>query len=58
MAQDGIVFTEAQLHVLEKRRNDKEACREIDTQHSGYLGCQDTYYVSHFKGKVYSSGIY
>ncbi len=26
MAQDGIVVNEAQLQVLEKRRNDKEAC--------------------------------
>ncbi|KAG8285121.1 hypothetical protein J6590_087300, partial [Homalodisca vitripennis] len=44
MAQDGIVLTEAQLQVLEKRRNEKEAHGEIETQHPGYLGCQDTYY--------------
>lgn len=43
MAQDGIVLTEAQLEVLEKRRSEKEAHGEIDTQHPGYLGCQDTY---------------
>ncbi|KAG8324982.1 hypothetical protein J6590_078288 [Homalodisca vitripennis] len=56
MAQDGIVLTEAQLQVLEKRRNEKEAHGEIETQHLGYLGCQDTYYVGNFKGigKVYS----
>ncbi|XVN40411.1 MAG: IS481 family transposase [Rickettsia hoogstraalii] len=56
MAQDGIVLTEAQLQVLEKRRNEKEAHGEIETQHPGYLGCQDTYYVGNFKGigKVYS----
>ncbi len=44
MAQDGVVLTEAQLQVLEKRRNEKEAHGEIETQHPGYLGCQDTYY--------------
>ncbi len=56
MAQDGIVLTEAQLQVLEKRRSEKEAHGEIDTQHPDYLGCQDTYYVGNFKGidKVYS----
>ncbi len=46
MAQDGIVLTESQLQVLEKRRSEKEAHGEIETQHSGYLGCQDTYYVT------------
>ena len=32
MAQDGIILTESQLQVLEKRRNEK-AHGEIDTQH-------------------------
>ena len=56
MAQDGIILTEAQLQVLEKRLSEKEAHGEIDTKHPGYLGCQDTYYVGNFKGisKVYS----
>ena len=27
--------------VLEKRRHEKEARGEIETQHPGYLGCQD-----------------
>ena len=31
------------LQVLEKRRHKKEARGEIETQHPGYLGCQDTY---------------
>ena len=31
MAQDGIILTESQLQVLEKRRNEKEAHGEIDT---------------------------
>ncbi|GFQ69825.1 IS481 family transposase [Trichonephila clavata] len=56
MAQDGLVLTESQLAALEKRRNEQEACGEIDTEHPGYLGCQDPYYVGNFKGigKVYT----
>ena len=59
MAQDGIILTEAQLQALEKRKNMKEANGEIDTQHPGYLGSQDTYYVGYFKGvgKVYAQYI-
>ena len=49
MAQDGIVLTEAQLKVLEKRKAEKEAHGEIDTEHPGYLGAQDVYYVGTFK---------
>jgi transposase InsO family protein len=56
MAEDGIVLTEAQLHVLEKGKSEKEAHGEIETEHPGYLGSQDTYYVGTFKGigKVYT----
>ncbi|WP_342265385.1 IS481 family transposase [Cardinium endosymbiont of Philonthus spinipes] len=56
MAQDGLVLTESQLSALEKRKHEQEACGEIDTEHPGYLGCQDTYYVGNFKGigKVYT----
>jgi transposase InsO family protein len=56
MAQDGIVLTEAQLKVLEKRKSEKEAHGEIETEHPGYLGAQDVYYVGTFKdiGKVYT----
>ena len=50
MAQDGIVLTEAQLRVLENRKNTKEAHGEIETEHPGYLGSQDMYYVGNFKG--------
>ncbi|WP_342271063.1 IS481 family transposase [Candidatus Tisiphia endosymbiont of Parasteatoda lunata] len=55
MAQDGIILKEAQLRVLENRKNLKEAHGEIETEHPGYLGCQDVYYVGNFKGigKVY-----
>lgn len=56
MAQDGLVLSESQLAALEKRKNEQESCGEIDTEHPGYLGCQDTYYVGNFKGigKVYT----
>lgn len=56
MAQDGILLTESQLQILEKRKQKKEADGEIDTEHPGYLGSQDTYYVGNFKGigKVYA----
>jgi hypothetical protein len=30
------------LQVLEKRRHEKEDHGDIETQHPGYLGCQDT----------------
>lgn len=35
---------------LERKKDDDEACGEIDTQHPGYLGSQDTFYVGTFKG--------
>jgi hypothetical protein len=46
----------AQLRVLEKSKNDKEAHGEIETEYPGFLGYQDVYYVGSFKGigKVYS----
>ena len=37
MAQDGILLTEAQLQVLEKCRNEKEAHGQIEAQHPGYF---------------------
>jgi hypothetical protein len=50
MAQDGIVLTEAQLQVLEKRRNEKEAHGEIETQHPGYLGARILIMLATLKG--------
>lgn len=49
-AQDGIVLTEAQLQALERKKEVLEANGEIETEHPGYLGAQDTYYVGTFKG--------
>jgi hypothetical protein len=49
-AQDGLVFTEAQVVALERAKEEKFAQGEIETQHPGYLGAQDTYYVGTIKG--------
>ena len=35
---------------MERAREEKEAHGEIETEHPGYLGCQDTYYVGNIKG--------
>ena len=49
-AAENLVFTESQLQALEKARVEKEASGEIETEHPGYLGAQDTYYVGTLKG--------
>jgi transposase InsO family protein len=55
VAQEGLVLTESQLQALEKAKEEKEACGEIETEHPGYLGAQDTFYVGNMKGvgKIY-----
>ena len=50
VAQDGLILTEDQLRALERAREKKQAHGEIETEHPGYLGCQDTYYVGNLKG--------
>ena len=49
-ANDSMILTEAQLQALEKAREQREAEGEIETEHPGYLGSQDTYYVGTIKG--------
>lgn len=49
-ANQGMVLTEAQVAALEKSKQEKEAEGEIETEHPGYLGAQDTYYVGTIKG--------
>lgn len=49
-AQQNLVLTEAQVAALERAREEKEAHGEIETEHPGYLGAQDTYYVGTIKG--------
>lgn len=50
VAAEGGVFTEAQLSVLEQQREQEKALGEIETEHPGYLGSQDTFYVGTLKG--------
>lgn len=50
IAQDGIVLTEAQMIAMERKKEKREALGEIETEHPGYLGAQDTYYVGRVKG--------
>lgn len=50
VAQDGLILTEAQVIALERKKEKREASGEIETEHPGYLGAQDTYYVGNIKG--------
>lgn len=50
VAQDGLILTEAQMIALERKKEKREALGEIETEHPGYLGSQDTYYVGNIKG--------
>lgn len=49
-AVENLVLTEAQLQAMEKAKEQREAQGEIETEHPGYLGAQDTYYVGTIKG--------
>lgn len=49
-AELGLVLTEEQLQCLEKAKHEREAHGEIETEHPGYLGAQDTYDVGTMKG--------
>lgn len=50
MAREGLVLTEAQMMAMERKKEKQEALGEIETEHPGYLGAQDTYYVGTIKG--------
>lgn len=49
-ANQSLILTEAQVQALEKAKEQREAEGEIETEHPGYLGSQDTYYVGTIKG--------
>src|SRR5499426_3699111 len=49
-AQESLVLTEAQLVALEKAKTEKEAHGEFESEHPGYCGAQDTFYVGNLKG--------
>lgn len=50
MAQENLILTENQLKALERAKEEREAHGEIETEHPGYLGAQDTCYVGTVKG--------
>jgi transposase InsO family protein len=50
MAQENLILTEEQLRALERAKEEKEADGEIETEHPGYLGAQDTFYIGNLKG--------
>lgn len=49
-AKENLIFTESQLQALEKLKVKQEVKGEIETEHPGYLGSQDTFYVGTLKG--------
>ncbi len=50
IAETGEVLTESQVQALEREKEEQEAHGEIETEHPGYLGSQDTFYVGTLKG--------
>jgi len=50
VAQDGLILTENQVTALEKLRNVNEAYGDFESEHPGYCGAQDTFYVGTLKG--------
>ena len=50
MAAENMILTDSQVQALEKAKEEKVAMGEIETEHPGYLGAQDTYYVGTIKG--------
>jgi len=54
-AQDNLILTEDQVRALERAKEEKTARGEIETEHPGYLGAQDMYYMGTIKsiGRIY-----
>ena len=50
VAEEGVILTESQVAALERKREVDQASGEVETEHPGYLGSQDTFYVGTIKG--------
>lgn len=50
VAKTGGVLTESQIQAVERFQQSRIAHGEIETEHPGYLGSQDTFYVGTLKG--------
>ncbi len=50
------MLTEAQVVALERAKAEKEAHGEFESEHPGYCGAQDTFYVGNMKGAIPGSG--
>jgi transposase len=50
MAEERLILTEAQLSALEKAKTEKEAHGEFESEHPGYCGAQDTFYIGNLRG--------
>ena len=50
VAEEGLILTESQVQALERKKLEEQECGEIETEHPGYQGSQDTFYVGTFKG--------
>ena len=50
VAKTNAILTEGQIQALEKKKLDDGVIGEIETEHPGYLGSQDTFYVGTIKG--------
>ena len=50
VANENLILTESQLQAIEKAKDEKISHGEIETEHPGYLGSQDTFYVGNMKG--------
>ena len=50
VATERLILTESQVNAMVRKKEVDVASGEIKTVHPGYLGSQDTYYVSTFTG--------